>query len=83
MTCKHCTAAEPNPAAKGRYDQSCTSCKARDLALSPMAHKAMGGHPAELQEAMHRVFAADYRAGRLAVWQWIERIKRIKHNAEH
>lgn len=82
MTCTYCTAAEHAPASTGRYTATCIGCRARLLALSPMAHKAAGGDQAPLQEAMHKAFDKDYRAGRVAVWGWIERINKAKEQRE-
>ena len=55
---------------------------ARMLAQTPAAAKATTGKPAELQAAMHQTFGPDYRAGRVAVWQWIARLEKAKDNRE-
>lgn len=81
MKCPHCASAENSPATVGRYSAECMGCTARQLALSPMAHKASGGDPAPLQEAMHKAFGKDYRAGRVAVWGWVGKIEKAKATA--
>lgn len=76
--CKHCIEALGHPTQGGIYLSSCSSCAARSLANSPMAHKALAGDPSELQGAIERIWEDDYASGRKAVWEWLERIKAWK-----
>lgn len=76
--CPYCAEAMERPTRGGMFSAQCLGCSARSLAASPMAMRAMAGEPRELQAAIERVWRGDYSAGRAAVWEWIERIKRWK-----
>ena len=78
MTCPSCDAAEADPINTGMYHAGCLECTARALARSPMAARASSGDPGELQQAMLLAFPSDYRAGRVAVWRWLELVKVAK-----
>ena len=69
--CPHC--ARPNSA---QLDASCHGCQARDIAQSPAAWRALHGvTDVEIRDAILLVYGADgYKAGREAVWGWIQRL---------
>jgi hypothetical protein len=75
-TCEPCTIAETKPRT-GHYGASCMQCAARAFAQSPLAHQAHGGDPGPLQAAMRMLWKTPeaYRAGRIAVYQWIKRLE--------
>jgi len=73
MTCPACDIAESRPRT-GHYTAGCLECTARGLAQDPAAHKAAGGDPADLQEAIRKLFP-DFREGRVLVWKWIQRFE--------
>ena len=81
MTCPSCAAAELQPTRGGMYHADCMGCQARALATSLAAHQAMQGDEDaadQLRAQIERIWNDDYKTGRAAVWQWIERIKAWK-----
>lgn len=78
MTCESCTAAEANPET-GRTNAFCTSCQARALANSPQAFDAIAGKPEALRQKIVDIWKEEgYKAGREAVWAWVEKFKKIR-----
>jgi len=75
VSCDACEKAESNPRT-GHYEADCIECWCRAMAQSPAAHKALGGNPAELQDAIRARFPdkAKYHDARLKVWAWIRRL---------
>ncbi|MFM2053907.1 MAG: hypothetical protein RL456_1944 [Pseudomonadota bacterium] len=73
--CPHC--AKPDT---GLADTSCHGCCARRIAQSPAAWKAARGlTDVDIRNAIVSTFGQDgYRAGRLAVWQWMQRLGIVK-----
>ena len=64
----------------GAYHADCDDCKARALAGSPAAWRAMSAiTTVDLQDAIVRVFTQErYAVGRPLVWQWIQKLKDAK-----
>lgn len=78
MTCKACQAAEQNPET-GLTNAYCKACQARSLAKSPQAFEALAGKPEPLRQKILDIWKEDgYKAGREAVWIWVERFKKIR-----
>lgn len=75
MSCKACAKAEQDPRT-GHYEDGCLECWCRAIAQSPAAHKALGGHPEELQGLLKAKFEdkAKYHDARLRVWAWIRKL---------
>lgn len=75
MSCQVCDDAATNPRT-GIYMAGCMSCEARMLAQGPAAHKALGGDPGPLRDAMRAIWPTDeqYMAGEVAVHGWITRL---------
>ena len=69
--CPLCAA--PNSA---RMDGSCHGCRARDIAQSQAAWRALRGiTDVEIRDAILATYGRDgYKAGREAVWGWIKRL---------
>ncbi|MEY2690218.1 MAG: hypothetical protein RL375_4418 [Pseudomonadota bacterium] len=65
--------AKPNSA---QLDAGCHGCRARDLAQSPAAWRALHGvTDVEIRDAILATYGTDgYKAGREAVWGWIQRL---------
>lgn len=60
----------------GQYVQACEQCRARAIARSPAAWRALRGESnTELREAILRNFGDDWKRGRALVWEWITRLK--------
>lgn len=64
----------------GHVHAHCDDCKARSVAQSPAAWRAMNAQTnADLQDLILKVFTEDgYKAGRQRVWDWIQRLKEAK-----
>ena len=78
MSCNACDEAAANPLT-GSYHANCIDCSARALAHSPLAFHAVRGQPHPLRDAIAKLFGADrINEGRLAVWNWMQRIKSAK-----
>jgi hypothetical protein len=73
--CPHC--AQPDA---GMADSTCHGCCARRIAQSPAAWKAARGlTDVEIRDAVFTIFGQEgYRAGRLAVWRWMQRLGVVK-----
>lgn len=73
--CEACDLAEEDPIS-GSYDANCMNCKARFLARSPQAWKAIRAETAvPLQEEIRRQWGSDnYNEGRQLVWSWIKKL---------
>ena len=61
----------------GAYVSNCRDCKARAIARSPAAWRALRGESdVEVRAAIERNFGADnYREARKLVWAWIQKLK--------
>lgn len=67
-------------AKSGFVHANCEHCKARSVAQSPAAWRAMNAVTnTDLQRLIEQVFGADrYADGRKLVWEWIQRLKEAK-----
>lgn len=74
--CPHCRKATPS----AQFDDTCHGCIARSIAASPAAWRAARGQTdTEIRAAIIQRFGeAGYRAGRLAVWDWMKRLGVVK-----
>ena len=72
--CPHC-AAERAGQRTGQMDTGCTDCRARDLARSPAAFRALRGiTDTDLRDSIIGTWGSDlYPAMRKKIWEWIQR----------
>lgn len=79
--CAHCAAARTDRA-YCLFDATCLGCIARDLAQSPMAHKAETARDEQAGELMTAALQAAwgdrYAAGRQAVLDWMTTLRALR-----
>lgn len=74
-SCSFCVTAEANPFRGGVFDESCKSCVARHIAQSPAGFRAINGDFDDLIAAIRPIWKDDLEAGRLAVWEWMLKMR--------
>ncbi|MGA0608849.1 hypothetical protein [Caldimonas sp. KR1-144] len=72
MTCQDCADARRQGCCHCVYTLTCEGCKARMLAKSLAAYKAIEkGEPDDLRDALQRIFPKlPVKQSKLLVWEW-------------